>query len=142
MIDTHNKQNITDPELQSKILTMNSTMTNQRLGRIPLVAGMPVVFAVNFDVQDGIVNGTVGMVHRIYYYTDENNQRHVTACIVNVPNSANTALPSLTANQAIALQDTTTMNFTHPYSRKHCSIKQTQIPLLPAFALMVHKAQA
>jgi len=103
---------------------------------------MPVVFAVNFDVQDGIVNGMVGTVNTIYYYTDNEDRRHVTACVVNVPNSANTALPPLPMNQAVALQDTISMNFTHPYSKKHCVIKQTQIPLLPAFALTVHKAQA
>jgi len=31
-IDTHNKQPITDKELQSKFENMNSAMTNQRLG--------------------------------------------------------------------------------------------------------------
>ena len=73
-INTHNKQNINDPELRSTFKSMNSAITNQWLGRILLAPGMPVVFAVNFDVQDGIINGMVGTVNTIYYYTDNEDR--------------------------------------------------------------------
>jgi len=86
---------------------MNSAMTNQQLGRIPLVPGMPVVFTVNFDVEDGIVNRTVGTLQTIYYYRDNDNRQHATACIVNVPKSANAALPSLTRGVADAKHGST-----------------------------------
>jgi hypothetical protein len=33
------------------------------------------------------------------------------------------------------------MRFTHPYSHKVCTIKRTQVPIMPAFAMTTHKAQ-
>jgi hypothetical protein len=33
------------------------------------------------------------------------------------------------------------MTFTHPYSKRRCNIQRTQVPIVPAFAMTVHKAQ-
>ena len=33
------------------------------------------------------------------------------------------------------------MKFTHPYSSKKCTIKCTQVPIMPAFSMTAHKAQ-
>src|SRR6202167_5053235 len=33
------------------------------------------------------------------------------------------------------------MRFVHPYSHKMCTIKRTQVPVMPAFAMTAHKAQ-
>ena len=35
----------------------------------------------------------------------------------------------------------TDMRFVHPYSHKVCSIKRTQVPIMPVFAMTAHKAQ-
>ena len=44
-------------------------------------------------------------------------------------------------HSVVVLQDTTDMRFVHPYSHKVCSIKCTQVPIMPAFAMTAHKAQ-
>ena len=33
------------------------------------------------------------------------------------------------------------MRFVHPYSHKKCTIKRTQVPIIPAFSMTAHKAQ-
>jgi ATP-dependent exoDNAse (exonuclease V) alpha subunit len=33
------------------------------------------------------------------------------------------------------------MHFIHPYSHKTCTIRRTQLPISPAFAMTAHKAQ-
>jgi len=83
------------------------------------------MYAQNFDVQGGIVNGSCGILKKIRYRTD----------IQADP------LPHLPPNHFVALEDTVDMTFTHPYSKKKCLIKRTQLPILPAFAMTVHKAQ-
>ena len=65
-----------DENLQNHLITLDSGQTNQRLGSIPLVIGMPVMVTQNFDVAAGIVNGTTGTLQSIRYYTDNRGRRH------------------------------------------------------------------
>jgi hypothetical protein len=55
--DIHGGKIVSDPHLTAHLQKMNSGKTNQRLGVIPLVIGMPVMICQNFDVERGIVNG-------------------------------------------------------------------------------------
>ncbi|KAG1855019.1 hypothetical protein F4604DRAFT_1505366, partial [Suillus subluteus] len=57
--------------------------TNQRLGQIPLVIGMPVIIGHNFDVEGGIVNGCQGILKAIQYTMDDEGSRHVRSCIIH-----------------------------------------------------------
>lgn len=50
-------------------------------------------------------------------------------------------MPSLLPGQAVVLQDTIDLTFRHPHSGKCCRIKRTQLPITPAFAMTMHKAQ-
>ena len=61
-IDTHQRNIVTDPTLNAYLEKLNSGVkkTNQRLGKIPLVIGMPVMIAQNYDVENRIVNGCTG----------------------------------------------------------------------------------
>ncbi|KAI0349328.1 hypothetical protein OH77DRAFT_1378002, partial [Trametes cingulata] len=60
----------------------HSGETQHRLGRIPLVLGMPVVVTQNFDVQGGILNGSVGTLTKIWYKTDNiSGNRMLTSCV-------------------------------------------------------------
>ncbi|PBK58131.1 hypothetical protein ARMSODRAFT_842200, partial [Armillaria solidipes] len=59
--------------------------TNQRLGALPLVIGMPVMISTNFDVAGGVVNGSVGTLEKIRYKTDDEGRRYALSCVVNLP---------------------------------------------------------
>ncbi|KAG1877561.1 hypothetical protein F4604DRAFT_1580737 [Suillus subluteus] len=50
---------------------MSSRSTNQRLGAIPLAAGMPVMITQNFDVEGGVVNGLTGILKSIRFKLDD-----------------------------------------------------------------------
>ncbi|KAJ3850141.1 hypothetical protein EV368DRAFT_23500, partial [Lentinula lateritia] len=78
--------------------------TNQRLGRLPLVIGMPVMITQNFDVGSGVVNGCQGILKSIRYRTDDQGYRHAISCIVEAKDTtANEALPFLTDKQHVAV---------------------------------------
>ncbi|KAJ3836600.1 hypothetical protein F5878DRAFT_506688, partial [Lentinula raphanica] len=84
--------------------------TNYRLGRLPLVIGMPVIIGCNYDVQSGIVNGTTGTLQKIRYRVDENGERHLVSCIVLCDHLRSfTNLTGLNKNEVPVLEDTVSM---------------------------------
>ena len=54
---------------------------------------------------------------------------------------SNLQLPLQPSQHIMALQDTVDMQYVHPYSQKTCTIKCTQVPIIPMFAMRVHKLQ-
>ena len=132
---------LTDPQLKETLQQLHSGQTNYRLGKIPLVKGMPVLINQNFDVEGGIVNGSTGTIESIRYRTDENGDRHLISCTVLVQDCTDDALPHLQPYHIPILEDTVDMTFIHPFSKRKCTIHRSQIPILPAFAMTVHKAQ-
>ncbi|KAF8167651.1 hypothetical protein B0H34DRAFT_641518, partial [Crassisporium funariophilum] len=81
------------------------------MGKIPLVVGMPVMIAQNYDVEGGVVNGCTGILKKIRYQTDREGRRYATSCIVESETITGDILPSLGPNQAAVLQDTIDMTF-------------------------------
>jgi len=63
-IDTCHNNIVTDPTLKAHLENLNSGLTNQQLGKIPLVIGMPVMITQNYDVEGGIVNGCTGILKK------------------------------------------------------------------------------
>ena len=63
------------------------------------------------------------------------------SCVIEAPNTTGSPLTGIDKQSVVVLQDTTDMKFIHPYSHKVCTIKRTQIPIMPAFAMTAHKAQ-
>lgn len=139
--DSHSGKVIEDQDLKQHLASLHSGKTNQRLGKLPLVIGMPVMICQNFDVEGGIVNGCPGTLKRIRFCVDEQGQRHAISCEIEAPTTTCENLPNLAAQHVAALQDTVDMCFIHPHSRKSCTIKRTQLPIIPAFAMTAHKAQ-
>jgi hypothetical protein len=88
-----------------------------------------------------LVNGCTGTLKKVHYWTDSEGLRHATSCEINVPSMTAPDLPNLPHHHIIALQDTINMHFVHPYSHKSCTIRRTQVPITPAFAMMAHRAQ-
>ncbi|KAG1894295.1 uncharacterized protein F5891DRAFT_961777, partial [Suillus fuscotomentosus] len=56
-LDKHNGREIGSIELRNHLGGLHSGSTLQRMGKIPLVIGMPVMIGQNFDVDAGIMNG-------------------------------------------------------------------------------------
>lgn len=140
-VDRHDGRLLEDVNLVSHLRHMNSSVTNYRLGRLPLVIGMPVMVASNFDVENGIVNGCSGILESVRYWVDDNGERHALSCVVRSDCITGAALPRLNEHEAVVLADDKPIHFVHPASNKKCTIRRTQLPIMPAFAMTAHKSQ-
>lgn len=139
--DSRNGKSIDDMDLLNHLRELPTSNTNQRLGKMPLVIGMPVMITHNFDVGNGIVNGSRGTLTEIRYTIDSDGNRHATSCVVHIPDMTGPPLDGLEVKHAAVLEEKVKMIFTHPHSLKKCTIERTQLPLVPAFAMTAHKAQ-
>jgi hypothetical protein len=139
--DCRGGRKITDPELNNHLRNLATNTTKYRMGKLPLAIGMPVMISHNFDVGNGVVNGSIGILKKIRYQLDENGDRIAQSCVVHLSDMQGPPLPGLPLNHAAVTVDTQTMNFTHPHSHKRCKIERTQLPIVPAFAMTAHKAQ-
>lgn len=142
-VDTHLGHPVENHVLQGYLNGLDSGKTNQRLGRLPLVIGMPVMITQNFDVESGVVNGCQGILKSVRYRVDDQGFRHAISCVVEAKDTnARESLPFLSSNQHVAvIEDKISMSFTHEYTKKRCNFQRTQLPLAPAFAMTAHKAQ-
>lgn len=132
---------LTDESVLTELENLPSSLTGQRLRRIPLVLGMPVMIMQNFDVEAGVVNGSKGSVHRIRYKLDAQGNRTLLSCIVKMPDSDENPLPGLDPHKVPILEDTTSFVVQNPYNNEKFTIQRTQVPIVPAFAMTAHKAQ-
>lgn len=132
---------IIEPILQNKLLSYHSGKTDQRLGKLPLCKGMPIILTQNYIVSNRIVNGCIGMVQQINYTIDEIGHRHAHSCIIQNENIRSSSLPHLQDHKIVALEDDILMTFNHPHSNTRCSFNRTQLPIMPAFSLTSHKSQ-
>ncbi|KAJ7130750.1 hypothetical protein C8R43DRAFT_896158, partial [Mycena crocata] len=79
------------------------------LGRIPLVIGMPVVIAQNFDVAGGVVNGCQGTLVSVRYRIGSDGKRYALSCVVDAPDTTDGIIPGLPSHHVVALTDTVDM---------------------------------
>ncbi|KAH9853910.1 hypothetical protein C2E23DRAFT_690960, partial [Lenzites betulinus] len=85
---------------------MHSGETSQRLGKIPLVLGMPVIITQNYDVSGGIVNGSIGTLSAIRYTEDTaTSKRYLKSCIVKIEGLHVAPLWELQAGEFPVLED-------------------------------------
>ncbi|TFK86999.1 hypothetical protein K466DRAFT_451437, partial [Polyporus arcularius HHB13444] len=85
---------------------MHSGQTAHRLGKIPLVLGMPVMISQNFDVDGGVVNGTIGSLKSIRYRTDRSSgRRYLKSCVVSIPGLDGKALTGLECGDYPIMED-------------------------------------
>jgi len=59
-LDIQSGSPITELQLKDHLLELHSGMTSQRLRKLPLAIGMPVMIVQNFDIPNGIINGCTG----------------------------------------------------------------------------------
>jgi hypothetical protein len=110
-------------------MLLDSGKTNQRLGKIPLVIDMSVMFAQNFEVQGGVVNGCSGILKSVRYKVDEHGNRHAISCVVEAPDTDPGLIPGSPDHHVIALKDTVDFQLEHLYMFKSCTVKHTQLPI-------------
>ncbi|KAG2152920.1 hypothetical protein DEU56DRAFT_727195, partial [Suillus clintonianus] len=84
-----------------------------RLGKIPLVIGMPILVSQNFDVEGGIVNGSTGTLRKVRYSLNHEGQRILRSCIVEISHSTDETLPNLPPHHIPILEDSVELRFTH-----------------------------
>lgn len=140
-IDRHDGKTLRDRDLLQHLRSLNSSVTNYRQGKLPLVVGMPVMVTSNFDVEGGVVNGCAGTLVSIRYWVDSEGERHALSCVIRSNTFRGDALPTLQEHDAVAIADDKPIRFVHPASGKKCTIKRFQLPVLPAFAMTAHKSQ-
>ena len=133
---------LSNEELLNHLQSVHSGKTKGRLGRLPLVLGMPVLLAQNFDVEDGIVNGSRGIVKRIRYRMDSEGKHFLTSVVVEVQGSNEEAMPHLKPYEVPVLSDSIDLTFQGSRNvHGNVTIKRTQVPIVPAFAMTAHRSQ-
>ncbi|KAJ6457651.1 hypothetical protein C8R45DRAFT_844067, partial [Mycena sanguinolenta] len=85
---------------------MDSGQTNQRLGKIPLVIGMPMMISQNFDVPGGVVNGCSGILKSVRYRLDAKGRRQAISCVIEAPDTSLGIVEGLPDHHVVALEDT------------------------------------
>ena len=81
-LDTRRGAPMADQALQDYLSNVQSGSTNQRLGKLPLVIGMPVMIVQNFDISNGIVNGCTGDLVSIRSTVDSHGRLHAHSCVI------------------------------------------------------------
>ncbi len=87
---------------------------------------------INFDVSNGIVNGTIGTLKSVQYWVDSDSFWHTTSCVIESEDIVGDPLPGLEKKHRVVLQDETEMTFVHLHSKKKYKIKHTQLLIQPA----------
>ncbi|RXW17503.1 hypothetical protein EST38_g8344 [Candolleomyces aberdarensis] len=139
--DLRSGKEIENVEICKLLQTYDSGKTKQRLGRIPLCIGMPVLVAQNFDVQGGVVNGSRGVVKSLRYCHDLQGRRVLTSCIVNIPNSTQEVMPGLEAHDMPIIADSVNISLQIPFTHESITIERQQVAIVPAFSMTAHRAQ-
>ena len=75
-LDRQGGKVIDHADLKEHLKSLHTGNTVQRAGLLPLVIGMPVMICANFDIPNGVVNGSIGILKEVRYTTDQNNHRH------------------------------------------------------------------
>ncbi|KAJ7779032.1 hypothetical protein B0H16DRAFT_1300384, partial [Mycena metata] len=91
----------------------DSGKTNSRLGKIPLVIGMPVMISQNFDVEGGVVNGCTGTLISVRFRPGPDGRRYPLSCVIEAPNTTPGIIPDLPVHHVVSLKDTVQIKFKH-----------------------------
>ncbi|KNZ73354.1 hypothetical protein J132_07652 [Termitomyces sp. J132] len=132
---------IEDKVLIEQLQCLHSGKTKQCLGKIPLVLGMPVLVAHNFDVGGRITNGTRGTIKKITYTVDVHGIQHLMSVIIHCPEVDQTPMQNLPAGYYPIIANSVTLKFEHPYNKSKWTILCTQVSIVPAFAMTAHRVQ-
>ncbi|KAG1743512.1 hypothetical protein EDB19DRAFT_1633234 [Suillus lakei] len=66
---------------------MQTSNTNNVIGKLPLIPGMPVMITENAVTSCKIVNGSKGVLKSVTYDIDNNENRYMVCALVDIPES-------------------------------------------------------
>ncbi|TEB16189.1 hypothetical protein FA13DRAFT_1593326, partial [Coprinellus micaceus] len=138
-VDRRLGQVIRNEELVEALQWCDSGETKQRLGRLPLCKGMPVLVSQNFDVAGGVVNGTRGTVVSVRYKLNRLKQRVCTSVVVAIDDKG-VPMPHLPQSHMPIIADTVDITFNKPGSESK-KVQREQVAVVPAFSMTAHRAQ-
>ncbi|KAJ8481746.1 hypothetical protein ONZ45_g15197 [Pleurotus djamor] len=138
--DTYNGQPIVTEKLRHRLNCIDSGRSRQRMGKLPLVEGMPVMITQNYAVELGVANGSIGKLHRVRYQTNQFGERVAISCTVVLPDFK-VKFPGLEEGEAPVLQDDAYLTFVDQYSHHKKTFKRRQLCVMPGFAFTAHKAE-
>jgi len=129
-------KNVT-PDQQKQMWKIQSSCTNDALGELPLIPGMPVKITKNAATSCKIVNGSKGVLKSVTYEVDKGYQ-YAACALVNIPDSA-LQVPDLESGVVPILP---VMNsFRYSTGEKMVSIRRKQLPIMPGWAFTDFKVQ-
>ncbi|KAF9054840.1 hypothetical protein BJ165DRAFT_1330797, partial [Panaeolus papilionaceus] len=80
---------------------------------LPLIIGMPIMLVSNVDLVGGTVNGSVGTLKSIHYFTDANGNHFLHSCILHSDTSASPSVSGLDVGDIACIADSVTLTFKH-----------------------------
>jgi hypothetical protein len=103
--DMHSRNTeIESDELKQRLSQLDSGKTCYRLGRFPLVIGMPVIISQNFDVHGGVVNGCTGTLVKVRYQIGPDGRRYAISCVIDAPDTDPDVVPDLPKHLVVSLR--------------------------------------
>ncbi len=87
------------------------------------------------------MNGMQGILKSVKYETGPDGSRYATSCVISSDSVDCAPLPHLSANEVVALRETTSFSIRLPTTGKNVTIQRSQLPVFPAFAMTDYKAQ-
>ncbi len=139
-VDVVNSSANNDPSLPL-IINLHSGKTSGHLRTLPLVVEMPIMITTNVDLNGGIINGSISTVRKMFYHEDSNGTLILDCCIVHIPSAQTPQMMGLAVNEYPIFSDMVYVHHCGVKSKQSISFKQTQVPLIPAFAMTAHKSQ-
>lgn len=139
--DVRRGKEVSGSQLFEELQARTSGETKQRLGRIPLCIGMPVLVAQNWDVLGGVVNGSRGTVKTIRYKMNSQGRRVLTSVVVTIEGCNSECMTSLNPLEMPILCDSVALEFRRKGSPDKMNCQRKQVAIVPAFAMTAHRAQ-
>ncbi|EMD34447.1 hypothetical protein CERSUDRAFT_37571, partial [Gelatoporia subvermispora B] len=75
------------------------------MGLLPLAVEIRVMVIQNFDVDGGVVNGSIGILKCIRYRTDAHGNRHTISCAVGLDNYDNEPMAGLQRGEVPVMRE-------------------------------------
>ncbi|KAJ3559445.1 hypothetical protein NM688_g341 [Phlebia brevispora] len=139
--DRHLGRELHNSELRHVLLQQHSGTTGGLLGRIPLVLGMKVIISKNFDLDGGVLNGSIGTLRKIRYKMNRFGERQLISCVVHIPECKTPEIAGLSSKEVPVLEETKKWTIKSEKSGKMLPIMRTQVAIQPAYAFTCHRVQ-
>ncbi|KAG0701019.1 hypothetical protein DFH29DRAFT_929327 [Suillus ampliporus] len=104
---------------------MQTSNTNNAIGKLPLIPEMLVMITENAATSCKIVNGSKGILKSVTYDIDEDGNRYAVCVLVDIPEST-LQIPGL--NNGVIPIFPVINSFSMPLAEKTVNVRRTQLP--------------